>query len=189
MTTAFDAPHDELDGPYWSPTRIALLLVVVLMVVMWGWIFLFASRDNPDRLANRDFPAAAEPICAAFQEEINELPLFNTQTTVAEKAAQVDVGTGMTIALVDSLEREIDTRTFDDENDVALLALWIDDWRAYIADREAYVTKLEAAIGESPSSDLAFTLTERTEGGFYTRTIEGFANVNDMASCHVPGDV
>lgn len=189
MTTSFDAPHDEIDERYWSGSRIALLIVVVLMVAMWGWIYLFASRENPDRMTNRDFPAAAEPICAAFQAEIDELPFFDTRTTVAEKAAQVEVGTGLTIELVAALEAERDRHRFDDEDDLTLLGLWFDDWHAYIADRQAYVARLEAATDQSPSDDLAFTLTERASGGFYTRTIEGFANVNDMDSCHVPGDV
>ena len=57
MTTAYDAPHDELEGRYWGPSRIALGVVDVAIVVFWGWIYLFAPRDNPDRLATRSFAA------------------------------------------------------------------------------------------------------------------------------------
>ena len=189
MTTAFDAPHDELDGPYWSGTRIALLVVVIAMVAMWVWIYLFASRENPDRLTNRAYPAAAEERCAAFQAEIDEFPFFDTQTTIAQKATQVAAGTELTIDLVTDLETLRDGQRFDDDEDRTLLDLWFADWHAYIDDREAYVAKLDAATADTPLDDLVFTLTERSSGGFYTRTIEGFANVNDMASCHVPGDV
>ena len=189
MTTAYDAPHDEIEGPYWSGTRIALVVVIGLMVAMWIWIYLWAPRDNPDRLANRAFPDAAEPICAAFQAEIDEFPFFDTNTTIDSKAAQVTQGTELTATLVASLERQADSLVFDDPDDERLLGLWFADWHAYIDDREAYVAKLDAAGADTPLDELIFTLTERSSGGFYTRTIEGFANVNDMASCHVPGDV
>ena len=185
MTTAFDA--DELDAPRWTPTRIVLIIVVALIAAMWIWIFLFAPRDNPDRLATRSFPEAAERICAPIQDEIDALPLVDTETTPADRARDVAVGTDLTIEMVAALRAAADD--IDETGDLRLLELWFDDWDAYVADREAYVARLLAAGPDTPLDDLAFTLTERAPGGFYTRTIEGFANANDMASCHVPGDV
>ena len=41
--------------------------------------------------------------------------------------------------------------------------------------------KLQVHLVKRPTgSDLRFILTERAEGGIYTRRIDGLANVNDM---------
>lgn len=188
MTGALDAPGDDLEERrYWGPTRIGLTLVVVATVLFWVWIYLFAPRGNPDRLETRSFAEAAESVCAAAQLEIDELPLGITATDPADRARQVEAGTVITVAMVADLEQAAEAVTNGD--DLRIIALWLEDWDAYVADRWAHVEKLDAATGETSPRDLAFTLTERAAGGIYTRKIDGLANVNDMASCHVPGDV
>lgn len=187
MTTAYDAPHDELDEPYWSKTRIGLAVMVVLMVLFWGWIYIFAPRDNPDRLATRSFAREAETICAPAQEAINALPLATRATDPADRAQQVAAGTAITVDMVDALKNAAGRVTDDDDG--RILDAWFDDWDAYILDRQTYIVTLEAADDDTPTRDLAFTLTERAAGGIYTRRIDGLGNVNDMSSCHVPGDV
>ena len=187
MTTAYDAPHDELEGPYWNATRIGMTVALVLMVIMWGWIFIFSSRDNPDRLTDSAFPVAAEAACAPAQAAVGLLPPGNTATTPQERAVQVRTGTDITIDLVASLKQA--AAAVSDVDDSRLLEAWFADWDAYIADREAYIVKLEAATDETPNTDLVFTLQERASGGVYTRRIDGFGNVNAMTSCHVPGDI
>lgn len=187
MTTAYDAPHDELDGPYWSATRIALAVVVILIVAMWVWIYIWAPRDNPDRLETRSFTEAAQAACAPFETDINALPRTTTDTTIAQRAQHVAEGTRLTAEMVDALRNEAEVVTH--ENDRRLLELWFADWDAYVRDRETYVERLRAAPADADRSDLAFTLTERASGGIYTRTIDGFAEVNEMTSCGVPGDI
>lgn len=189
MTSAYDAPHDEIDRPTSVMARVGLGLVVLAMVAMWAWIYLWAPRDNPDRLTSRAYPEAVEPRCAALQEEIDELPFFDTSTTITEKADQVAHTTALTERLVADLEAEAASMTFDDPDDERLLGLWFEDWNAYLTDRHAYVRLLRGAPADTPRDELSFTLTERSSGGFYTRTIEGFANVNDMSSCGVPSDI
>ncbi|MDW3218788.1 MAG: hypothetical protein R8F63_09275 [Acidimicrobiales bacterium] len=189
MTTTYDAPHDEIERPPSKVARVGLGVVVVAMIGMWAWIYIWAPRDNPDRLTNRAYPEAVEPSCAAFQAEIDELPFFDTSTTIGEKTAQVARATELTEELVATLEAEAASRTFDDPDDSRLLGLWFADWNAYLADRHAYLQLLRDAPADTPRNELSFTLTERSSGGFYTRTIEGFANVNDMSSCRVPTDI
>ena len=188
MTTAYEAPHDELDGPYWSGTRIALVVVVLLMVTMWVWIYLFAPRENADRMSNREFAERAQPACSAFQADVDALPFFSSDTTISQKALQVDNVTAMTRDLVGSLRAIRADLTFDDPDDDRLLDAWFFDWDTYLDDRDAYVAKLY----DSPDvdrSELVFTITARATGGQYTDTILGSGNVNDMASCHVPRDI
>ena len=190
MTTAHDAPHDELDeldGPYWSATRVALTVVVVLIVAMWVWIYVWAPRDNPDRLEARAFAETAQTWCEPFEAELDALPLTTTDTTIAERALNVAEGTRLTVAMVEGLKTEAELVT--GENDRKLLELWFADWDAYVADREAYVERLRTAAPDADRSELAFTLTERASGGIYTRTIDGFAEVNEMPACAVPRDI
>lgn len=187
MTTAYDAPHDELDEPYWSATRIGLGVIVLLMVAMWVWIYIWAPRDNPDRLDTRAFAESAQALCVPFEAEFDALPRTTTETTVAQRADSVIVGTQLTAAMIEALKSAAAGVTH--ENDGRLLELWFADWDAYILDRELYAERLLGAPPDTARSDLAFTLTERSSGGIYTRTIDGFAEVNEMPSCGVPGDI
>jgi hypothetical protein len=187
VTTAYDAPHDEMDERRFTPTKIGLGAIVVVSVVFWAWIFLFSSRDNPDRLVTRSFPAAAEAICAPAQVAYASLPLGNNATTPQERARQIELGSAITVDLVDALKVAAESVT--DEGDLRLLTLWFEDWDAYIEDRAIYVAKLDAATVDTPNRELIFTLRERAAGGTYTRRIDGFGNVNDMASCRTPGDI
>lgn len=187
MTTAYDAPHDEIGERRWGPTQIALGVVVALIVAMWVWIYVWAPRDNPDRLETRAFAQEAETICAPFVADFEALPRANTETTITERTEAVAEGTRLTAAMVEALRASAASVT--DENDRKLLDLWFADWDAYVDDREAYVARLEAAPPGADRSDFAFTLTERSSGGIYTVTIDGFAAVNDMGSCAVPRDI
>jgi len=187
LTTAYDAPHDELEGPYWNKTRLGLVVVVVLIIAMWVWIYVFAPRTNPDRLTNREFVTQAETLCAPYAQQILDIPPGNTATTPAERARQVELGTDITREMIEALE--VAAAQVTDPDEVEILEAWFVDWRAYVADREAHIVRLESATADSSARDLAFTLTERASGGFYTRRIDGLANVNGMTSCRVPEDV
>jgi len=98
---AGDSPDEQR---YWSATRLGLGVVVIAMVAMWGWIYLFASRDNPDRFAQRDFSNGAEPICSAAKGEIGGLLSPRQTTTPAERAVQVALGTEITERMVADLK-------------------------------------------------------------------------------------
>lgn len=187
MTTAYDAPHDEIGERRWGPTQIALGVVVALIVAMWVWIYVWAPRDNPDRLETRSFAQDAEVLCAPFAADFAALPRATTETTIAERAETVAEGTRLTAAMVEALRTSAASVT--SESDRKLLDLWFADWDAYVGDREAYVARLEAAPPGADRSEFAFTLTERSSGGIYTVTIDGFAAVNDMDSCAVPRDI
>ena len=51
-----------------TSTKVALTLVVLAIIAMWVWIYLFAPRDNPDRLQSRRFAVvSAEAICLPLQ--------------------------------------------------------------------------------------------------------------------------
>jgi len=73
-----------------------------------------------------------------------------------------------------------------DAGDAATLGLWFDDWHdLYLADRWAHVERLEAAGPDTPDEELAFLVQDLR----YGRRIDGLANVNEMDSCVIPGDI
>ncbi|MEZ5169048.1 MAG: hypothetical protein R2695_22110 [Acidimicrobiales bacterium] len=185
--TALHRPDDEVEGRYWTGTRIGLGIVVALMTVMWGWIYLFAPRTNVDRLANRSFASEADAVCAPHQAEIDDLPDGNEGMTPQERAVQVSQGTELTRRMVAGLHDAASTVT--DVDDRRLIDAWLADWDAYVDDRTDHIVRLEQAAPDASARDLVFILQDRAPGGAYTTRIDGFANVNDMGSCHVPGDI
>ncbi|MEK9999723.1 MAG: hypothetical protein VW623_06420 [Acidimicrobiaceae bacterium] len=185
-----DSPieHPELTsaGVPWG--RITVVVIVVSLLVMWVWIYLYAPRDNPDRFSSPSYAEAAEPICAIAQARINDLPPGRFSDTPQDRAVGVREGTEITEQLVADLK---DLRTLvTDPDDLRILDAWFEDWEeGYLVDRWAHVERLERATLDTDDRDLAFIIQERIEGGFYTRRIDGLANVNDMPSCVVPGDI
>ena len=162
-----------------------VVTIVVSLLVMWLWIYLYAPRNNPDRFSSSAYADAAEPICAAAQARIDALPPGRFADTPQDRAVGVREGTEITEQLVADLK---DLRTLvTDPDDLRILDAWFEDWEeGYLVDRWAHVERLEMATLDTDDRDLAFIIQERIEGGFYTRRIDGLANVNDMPSCVVP---
>ena len=183
-----------IEHPDLAPTRgitwgkAAVAVIIVSMLVMWVWIYLFAPRDNPDRFSSTAYAEAAEPICAVAQERIDDLPPGRDATSPQDRAVAVREGTEITEQLVADLKSLRPLVTDPDE--LRILDAWFEDWElGYLVDRWDHVERLENATPETDDRDLAFIIQERVEGGFYTRRIDGLANVNDMPSCVVPGDI
>lgn len=164
--------------------RVAAIVVVAALLVMWGWIWIFAPRENVDRFSERAFPEAADPVCAAAHAKILDLPSGRQTPTVEARAAAVREGTEIIEDMVAELEGLAYLVT--DPDDAAILRQWLADWHAlYLADRWAHVERLESATPDTPDEDLAFLVHDLR----YGRKIDGLANVNDMKSCVIPGDI
>jgi len=189
--TRSDGPIEHPDlapkaGFTWG--RFTAAAIIVGLAAMWTYIWVFVPRTNPDRFSSPDYAEAAEPICAAAQAEINSLPSGPSASSPQERAVAVRAGTEITQAMVADLRSLLPLVA--DPDDLAKLELWFADWEeGYLVDRWAHVDRLENATAETPDRELAFLIQDRTEGGFYTRRIDGLANVNDMPSCVVPGDI
>ena len=169
-------------------TKAVLTLVVLAMVLMWGWIYLFAPRNNPDRLESREFVASAEAVCMPLNAQIDALPTGRDVLTKAGRTDQIIEGTELTETMVTALRGAAATYVTA-SHDLRILEAWFDDWDAYLQDRWRHVAKLQSLGESAKDSDYRFILTERAEGGIYTRRIDGLANVNDMKSCHTPLDL
>lgn len=172
-------PSDD-DGRRITPGRIAATLVVIALVAMWAYAFSgLAKKDPPDLLDDDTFSVAAESICAATRDDLAELPPAQDAGSPEARAVTVAQANMLLEAMVDDLAA---IAPDGNDRDERITALWLDDWRIHLGDRERYVADLEAGSTEPAQ------FTGRG-GRSITATIDNFAEVNSMPSCASPLDL
>ena len=163
--------------------------------VFWAWAFSpWARTENPGRLDDRDFVGWADQRCARAQAAIGLLPSPRQASSRIERADQVDRGTDEVESLVADLRRRAETSlststASDGPPDTELVGAWLDDWDVYAADRRGHAARLRSADDDTPDRELRFLLVDMTEGSTYTERMDGFARLNDMDNCQIPGDI
>ena len=168
---------------------------IVGSFAFWAWAFSpWARSENPARLDDRDFASRAEERCGRVRAVIDALPTARQAQSRAERAGQVDMGTAEVESMVEDLRGMAEsslTQASDGSgpSDTELVAAWLDDWQTYIADRRNHAERLLSASEATPDRDLRFLLVDMTEGSTYTERMDGFARLNDMDACQIPGDV
>ena len=156
-----------------------LAFVLFLIALMWIYAFFFASGKNTNRVADRSWAARNEQICAGAKAKIDALPPARTAKTPAERAGVLDVANSLVADLVNSLKANKIVGTARDGH---LVDLWLADWDLYLSNRRDYAAVLHQNL------DKAFAVSLR-DGTPITERLDGFADINDMASCETPGDV
>ncbi len=182
-------------------------IFIVGSFVFWAWAFSpLARSENPARLENREFAALAEQLCALNREAMSEIPTPREANSHAERADQVAMGTGLVEVLVADLGALADTKLVeetsegevssgeapideDGPSDMELVQAWLQDWETYVGDRHRHTARLQEATEDTPDNEIRFLLLDMTEGSTYTERMDGFARLNDMDACRVPGDV
>jgi hypothetical protein len=166
-------------SPWRILSRVATVAIVVGIAVMWIVAF-FGDHPQPGRMADRTFPAAAEPVCARARAAIGRLPRAFESPTPADRAAVVDQGTAeletMVVGLRALLPADPDTRT--------RLEQWLGDWATFNQDRRDYARRLR----EDPGARFYASQSERDKAQI-NLAVDNFARVNDMPSCATPEDV
>lgn len=180
--------EDETERQPWTVGRVAAITILVATFGFWVWAFSpWAPDDNPDRLEDRGFAEAAETRCRAALDEIDGIPSARAAETTQDRADQVEAGTRVIEVMLADLEELASGVGSAEESEI--LADWFEDWHQYVVDRWAHVDRLRSATDETSDRDLAFRVSATEGGGIYTERLDGFARVNDMDSCLVPGDV
>ena len=168
---------------------------VVGSFVFWAWAFSpWARSENPARLDDRAFAAWADQRCVQAQAAIDGLPTARQAQSRIERADQVDEGTAEVESLVDDLRRTAESSLSAEPEgsgagDADLVSSWLDDWDTYISDRRGHAERLRSASDDTPDRELRFLLVDMVEGSTYTERMDGFARLNDMDACQIPGDV
>jgi len=168
-------PHGSTTG------RVLVRVAVVLMVVMWAYVLYLAfgagRQAPPDRLADPTFATEAQVICRAAHDDVDDLPAAIEADDAGERAEIVAQANERFAAMVDDLEA-----IEPDDEDGAIVAEWIADWRAYLGDRVAYAD----ALRTDPDAELLVTAKDREQ---ITEFIDGFSADNRMIACATPIDV
>lgn len=183
------APTDPRDDnpvrqQRWSRSAKIQVVLLVVNVAFWaailGWTVAYGddAYDPPDRLDDRAFPVAAEPICATTVEDIEGLGLPTEVESPAERADLIDEENRLLRAMLGELEGL--PRPAGKQGD--WVELWIADWRTHVDDRQAWADDLR--VGD----DHPFTESDRA-GEQVSKVIDNFAEINEMESCVTTGDV
>lgn len=168
----------------WSRSAKIQVVVLVVNIAFWGailgWTVAYGddAYDPPDRLDDRSFPIAAEPICAAAVANIDALGLPTEVETPAERADLVDAENRRLLRMIDDLEAL--ERPSGEQGE--WVGLWLQDWRTHVADRQAWADDLRAG------DDHPFRESDRA-GEQISKVVDNFAEVNEMDSCVTTGDV
>lgn len=172
--------RETQSGFRWTAGSIGLLVAVILIALMWAYILSPWSKhgDTPTTLEDTGYTAAAEQLCAAAQAKINALPKAVTAKSPEDRARVLTQANSLVSQLVTqlhALQPQVQAdRQFTDQ--------WLADWDSYLASRQAYARLLASG------KDDQFTV--QAEGDHpITERMDGFALLNDMASCQVPLDV
>jgi Na+-transporting methylmalonyl-CoA/oxaloacetate decarboxylase gamma subunit len=176
-----DTPR-ELDtdaGHRWTPTGVALLVAVIAIIAMWVYILgPWRNREVPTTLEDLTYAERVEPVCAAAQARVEELPPAATAANPQERAEVLDEANDIVAGLVADLH-EIDSVVAADRQ---FVDQWMADWESYLQSRREYASVLASGRDER--------FTVQAENGHpITQRMDGFADLNDMPSCFVPLDV
>jgi len=175
------SPGAANDGTPMRGLRYALVLgVVVAFLGIWVYVlFFYRPTKQIDELTDRTFPVAAEKICAAAMQKVDDLPIASMAANPKERGNTVATANADLTAMVDEL-RNAQPSGNDPEDKGA--REWVGDWEQHVKDREVYAKDLQS--GE----DARFL--ESTKGARQlSRAIDAFAQVNKMPSCETPQDV
>jgi hypothetical protein len=174
-------PTVDTEPRRWTAGRVALLVIVMAMLAMWGYVLYLAfgpgRQPPPDQLADPSFGQAAQAVCEAAHVDVGALPPAVEAQTAAERAEIVAEANERFATMVDDLEP-----LAPDGEDGEIVAEWIADWRTYLADREAYAD----ALRSDPEARLYVTAKDSEQ---VTEYIDAFAADNHMAACATPIDV
>ncbi len=179
MTSAGDEPADRRRGV----RRLLFGLAMIGFVAFWVWALFFASKEAVNKIGDRAWAERAEGVCAEAELEREALADFRRvdeedPAMVAERGDLTDRATDIVEAMLD----EVVAVAPSDDKGQALVPLWEQDYRTYLADRRRYADELragenvafsETAVDRIPLSDKVAT----------------FAADNEMPSCAPPIDL
>ena len=169
--------------------RISTLLAAIFclgLLAMWVYAFVFAPRDNPDKIGDRAWVAGAEIICAKSKAQLNQLPTAQSFLKIEPRTEalrqRADVGDRAN-EILRAMMAEVGATRPTDERGIRAVRLWLDDWTNLLANRQRQVGKWRAGVDDPFEESVS---EKRVPIG--TRMGQ-FARGNRMPSCQPPGDM
>lgn len=163
--------------------RSAVALFLVGMAALWTYVLFLAPRDGVNRFEDRGWAAAAEQICLDAEQSRFELADYRRLDTggadlIRERADIIDSATDTLDSMVDRLEVTLPS----DAKGQAIVPMWIDEYRTYIADRRRYAADLRSTGENLPFYE---TMSEVP----ISERLATFAADNEMPTCSPPMDL
>lgn len=164
-------------------TRTVIVFCVLALSVMWIYAFVFASKESVNKIDDQTWTARAETICQkAFRERLLLVDLRQISDSgpdaLAQRADIVDKATD----LLEGAITEIEKVSPNNPKGLAIVPLWISDYKTLISDRRDYTALLRTG-DNSPFAE------SMTEGLPISEKISTFATDNQMLSCKAPIDL
>lgn len=178
-----DSPTDPFadtpTGLTWQ--RAIALVVVAALAAFWIWAFSpWAPDEKADGISDKAFLKAANAACKTMQDTLDTLPPAISSTSAEARADVVEKSAEPMARMIAELRALAEPLT---GKDAELVGMWIADWEQYSADRQTYAKALRT------DERAVFIVSQRNNDGQITRTMDGFARVNDLKHCIVPIDV
>lgn len=161
--------------------RSGLTLVILAMLAMWIYAFFFSSRESINKIGDGSWAARAEQICADAKGDLMALADYSLIDDEADLAQRAEIVVSANMILRDMVEA-IGAVQPEDPKGLALVPLWLADWRTHLEDRDEHAAALQS--GANPP----FAETQ-VDGLPLSEKIATFANDNRMPACAPPRDL
>ena len=149
--------------------------LVWIGAIAWG---TFGDPKIAGVLEDRRFPPLAEPICKEAMDKVLAFPEAHEAASPTERAGVIRQST----AIVQTMQADLRT-VVPEGPETRYINEWIDDWSIHINDRLDFADRLDAkGAGEE------FFETTKADTQI-SKSLNNFAEVNNMGSCQTPGDV
>ena len=183
MTTPNNANRTTWKRVSRFTARSVIGISITGLVAMWIYAFGFASKESVNKIDDQVWTQRAEGICKqAMQKRLALADLRQISDAGAnalnERADLVDKATD---TLEDAIV-QISAVQPTDAKGMAIVPLWIADYKQLIKDRRDYTALLRTGVNE-PFSESMF------EGLPISEKISTFAADNRMTSCKIPMDL
>lgn len=183
MTTPNNANRTTWQRVSRFTARSVIGISITGLVAMWIYAFGFASKESVNKIDDQVWTQRAEGICKqAMQKRLALADLRQISDAGAnalnERADLVDKATD---TLEDAIV-QISAVQPTDAKGMAIVPLWIADYKQLIKDRRDYTALLRTGVNE-PFSESMF------EGLPISEKISTFAADNRMTSCKIPMDL
>ena len=166
--------------------RALLTAIVLLLVAMWVYAFVFASKKGVYRVDSAEWRANAETVCEAAQEQRLRLVDMTagyianpTNEQMLQRADVVDQATD----IVEQQLADIVAFPVETDRDRELIASFEGFYRTLISDRRAYTARLRAFDLEP------YRETLLVKGGPVTNALTDFTSGNNVKACAPPGEL
>lgn len=161
-----------------TPSRVAIVLIMVGVVGLWTYALTRQPQPPPDRIDDSAFSTRAEEVCQATATQRDALPQAFETADPTERAAVVAQSNEELGSMLTTLRGFVPTA----ERDQRMLTEWLGDWETFLGNRRDYVERLRA------DGDARIYVSEK-DSRQITFAIDRFAEVNDMPACRTPKDV